>query len=84
MTNTAAAATIRSYYARNARKGQWVALADLAENLDIADMAGALRELYRAGDVNIIAEENQRFLTDRQREHAVQLFGRKVHLLSID
>lgn len=77
--------SIRNYYSRNRKAGQWLALGQIVENLDIApaDLTDTLRAMYRSEDVSLIAEEKQGALTAAARAAAVLIGGRPVHLLAI-
>lgn len=77
--------SIRSYYTRNRKAGQWLALGQIVANLDIApiDLQDTLRAMYRNSDVSLIAEENQKALTAENRAAAILIGGQPVHLLAI-
>lgn len=77
---------IRSTYARLATEPRaWVALARLRDEVgghrELVDEA--LRRLARQDDVAIAPEENQKALSDWDRECAVRIGGQDKHLISI-
>ena len=87
-TPSAPADRIRAAYtALAARPGAWVALTKLRGHLDDlprTDIDGALAELYRAGAISLIPEENQKVLTPADRAAALEVGNQAKHLISIE
>ncbi len=79
---------IRSVYADLApRRGGWVRLTHLRAKLsdtDRDDVDSALRALYRAPDVSLIPEENQKVLTADDRDAAVTIGDQNKHVIAIE
>lgn len=76
-----------AYTALTARPGAWVALTKLRGHLDDlprADIDDALAELYRAGAISLIPEENQKVLTSADRAAALEVGNQAKHLISIE
>lgn len=79
---------VRSSYQRlAANPGGWVGLvrlrAELA-GLSRAEQDVVLRQLFRAPDVSLIPEENQKVLTAEDRAAAIEIGGENKHLIAID
>ncbi|MGW5745404.1 hypothetical protein [Amycolatopsis sp. NPDC003861] len=75
-----------AYVALASEPRAWVALARLRPffaDLPKSDVDEALRRLNQAPDVNLVPEENQKSLTEADREAAVHLGGQEKHLLAI-
>jgi len=67
--------------------GGWVSLTLLRHELaDVprADVDTALHTLHRAADVSLIREENQKALTDGDRDAAVVIGDQHKHLIAIE
>ena len=79
---------VRRTYSRLARRpGGWVALADLRANLaEVArsELDATLTRMYRIPGVSLIPEENQKTLTDADRDAAVEIGDQDKHLIAID
>lgn len=76
-----------AYTALAARPGAWVALAKLRGHLDDlprTDIDDALGELFRAGAISLIPEENQKVLTPPDRAAALEVGNQAKHLISIE
>ncbi|WNG83753.1 hypothetical protein C6A86_008910 [Mycobacterium sp. ITM-2016-00316] len=76
-----------AYTALAARPGAWVALATLRAQLDDLPRTAiddALGELYRAGAISLIPEENQKVLTPADRAAALEVGNQAKHLISIE
>lgn len=77
---------IRSTYHRLAAEPRaWVSLTRLRDDVGhrTEDVTEALRRLSRQSDVTIAPEENQKALSDWDRQCAVRIGGQDKHLLSI-
>ncbi|MGA9870553.1 MAG: hypothetical protein WBQ44_05335 [Rhodococcus sp. (in: high G+C Gram-positive bacteria)] len=81
-------ARIRTTYAQVAtRSGAWVTLKDIRAALpDVPKpkLDRALGEMYRSEDVSLIAEENQKTLTESVRTSSITIAGQPVHLIAIE
>lgn len=81
-------ARVRAAYVRlAARDGGWVDLVSLRGELaDVPkhDLDGALTRMYRVPGVNLVPEENQKTLTDADREAAVVIGDQHKHLIAIE
>ena len=79
---------VRAAYVKlAARAGGWVDLARLrAELPDVSksELDDALTRMQRKPDVNLIPEENQKTLTDRDHAAAVEIGNRARHLIAIE
>jgi hypothetical protein len=79
---------IRDVYAKlTPRPGGWVGLTHLrAELADAprAEIDAALHTLYRTPGVSLIREENQKALTDTDRDAAITIGGQDKHLIAIE
>jgi hypothetical protein len=76
-----------AYTTLTPRPGGWVSLAHLrAELADAprAEIDAALHTLYRASGVSLIPEENQKALTDTDRDAAITIGGQGKHLIAIE
>jgi len=80
--------TIRSAYRRLAKRpGGWVSLVDLRPQLGgaaRADVDAALIRLGGVPGVTLVPEDNQKTLTQDDREAALHVGGRDHHYLSIE
>lgn len=75
-----------AYDALAAEPRAWVSLTRLRPffaDQPTAAVDEALRKLSRAGDVNLVPENNQKSLTDADRAAAIRLGGQDKHLLAI-
>jgi hypothetical protein len=79
---------IRDAYAKLApRPGGWVSLTHLRSEIadaPRADVDAALHTLYRLPGVSLIPEENQKVLSDAQREAAILIGNQHKHLIAIE
>jgi hypothetical protein len=79
---------VRAAYAElTPRPDGWVSLAHLrAELADAprAEIDSALRTLHRTPGVSLIREENQKALTDTDRDAAIAIGGQDKHLIAIE
>jgi hypothetical protein len=86
-TSTTIEDRIRRAYSKLApRPGDWISLTQLrAELADAprADVDAALHTLYRTPDVSLIPEENQKVLSEAQREAAILIGDQHKHLIAI-
>jgi hypothetical protein len=76
----------RAYRKLATPSGEWVALADIRDQLaDVAkrEVDGVLRLMARMPGVQIEEETNQKALTQRDREAAVNIGDRDQHVLAI-
>ncbi len=81
-------ARVREAYSRLAdRKGELIAIQLIREKLtDIPKpkLDRALGDMYRIDDVVLIAQENQKDLTEAVRKGSITIAGRPVHLIAIE
>ncbi|MGB7238367.1 MAG: hypothetical protein WBD41_20635 [Rhodococcus sp. (in: high G+C Gram-positive bacteria)] len=79
---------VREAYSRLAdRKGELIAIQLIREKLtDIPKpkLDRALGDMYRIDDVVLIAQENQKDLTEAVRKGSITIAGRPVHLIAIE
>ncbi|KUI26641.1 hypothetical protein AU196_07560 [Mycobacterium sp. IS-1742] len=79
---------VRETYHRLAqRPGGWVPLSRLrAELTDVGsvDLDGALVRLYQSPGVSLIPEENQKTLTQADRDAAIRIGNQPKHLIAIE
>lgn len=76
-----------AYAELSARPGAWVGLARLRDQLDDlprTDLDAILSELYRAGAISLIPEENQKVLTPADHSAALEVGNQAKHLISIE
>jgi hypothetical protein len=80
--------SIRDAYVKlTSRPGGWVGLAHLRAELADASRAevdAALHTLHRTPGVSLIREENQKALTDTDRDAAITIGGQGKHLIAIE
>lgn len=79
---------IRATYKKLARRpGDYVSLTDLRRGLNSvarAEMDEALRQLNRTRGVTLAPEEDQKLLTDQDRDAALRIGIQDVHLLAVE
>ncbi|MDJ0395123.1 hypothetical protein QMK17_17500 [Rhodococcus sp. G-MC3] len=87
-SNESIDARIRTAYTSIApRRGAWVTLLDVRgalKDIPKPKLDRALGDMYRADDVSLIAEENQKALKESVRGAAITIAGRPVHLIAIE
>ena len=80
--------SIRDAYVKlTSRPGGWVGLAHLRAELADASRAevdAALHTLHRTPGVSLVREENQKALTDTDRDAAITIGGHGKHLIAIE
>ncbi|HYZ62974.1 MAG TPA: hypothetical protein VE650_11025 [Acetobacteraceae bacterium] len=77
---------VEAYRDLAAEPGEFVKVRELRGRLsDIArpDLDSALERMYRAQRVNLVPQDNQRALTDADRQSALRVGGEFKHLLSV-